>query len=67
MLHIDPYQRPTVLDILSSPWIKHRDKLPTVTLDRTHWQKTNEINVSLIKNETFFKSADIKTICFDFR
>lgn len=67
MLHIDPYQRPTALEILLSPWIKHRDKFPTATLDRTHWQKTNEIKVSLINNGTFFKSAAIKMISFDFR
>lgn len=29
LLHIDPHQRPTACQILSSPWIMNRDNLPT--------------------------------------
>lgn len=29
LLHIDPHQRPTACQVLLSPWIMNRDKLPT--------------------------------------
>jgi len=61
LLHIDPHQRPTACQVLLSPWIMNRDKLPT---HQIQLQESYKIKVIQIIAHVF---VFIKIFDFGFR